>query len=253
MKRKCRENKWLLIGVFLLISLLLTLKPVEVHSETNLPPGIVAGDDQGIKIKNDGQYLVDVRDAAPGKKWSTKITIINIEKDVPYHLTMSVSKPTMIEGSLDLSEAIQMTLFYDGKEIYKGPLSGNNKTVNLQNKSAPLNLGTFKSGDTKMLEAQFELDGKSYTNRDFFKKNVVENIWYFKAVKTTLPDTNQPDQPDQPFLEKIVNKLRLPNTGEEWRNALLFSCVGLFLVLVSLLIIKHKKIERKSHQQNRKR
>ncbi|WP_348921918.1 hypothetical protein [Enterococcus rotai] len=252
MKRKYRENKWLWVGFLLLISLSLTLKPVEVNSESNLPPGIVAGDDQGIKIKNDGQYLVDIRDVAPGKKWSTKITIINIEEDIPYHLTMNVSKPTLIEGSLDLSEAIQMTLIYDGKTIYTGPLSGVSKTLNLQDKSAPLNLGTFKGGDTKMLEAQFELDGKSYTNRDFFKKNVVENSWQFKAVKTTLPDTKEPEQPDKPFLEKLVSKLRLPNTGEEWRNALLFSCIGLFLVLVSLLIIKHKKQEKKPYKQNKK-
>ncbi|WP_086315593.1 hypothetical protein A5821_003093 [Enterococcus sp. 7F3_DIV0205] len=251
MKRRRRGKKWLLAGAFLLLSLSLTLKPVEVHSESNLPPGIVAGDDQGIKIKNDGQYLVDIRDVAPGKKWSTKITIINIEKDIPYHLTMNISKPTIIEGSLDLSQAIQMTLIYEGKEVYKGPLSGVNKTQNLQDKTIPLNLGTFKGGDTRMLEAHFELDGKTYTNRDFFKKNVVENIWHFKAVKTTLPDTNDPDDPEKPFLEKLINKLRLPNTGEEWRNALLFSCVGLFLILVSLLIIKHKKQEKKTHREKK--
>ncbi|EOL49307.1 hypothetical protein [Enterococcus caccae] len=245
MKKGYWEYKWLLIGLFLLISLSLTLEPVEVNSESNLPPGMVVGDDQGIKIKNDGQYLVDIRDVAPGKKWSTKITIINIEKDTPYHLTMNISKPTMIEGTLDLSQEIQMTLIYEGKEVYKGPLSGVNKTVNLQDKSAPLSLGTFKSGDTKMLEAQFELDGKAYTNRDFFKKNSVENTWYFKAVKTTLPDTKEPDQPDRSLFEKIITRFRLPNTGEEWRNALLFSCVGLFLILVLLLIIKHKKMEKK--------
>ena len=249
MKKKYRGEKWILAGVILLISLSLTLKPVEVNSESNLPPGIVAGDDQGIKIKNDGQYLVDIRDVAPGKKWSTKITIINIEKDIPYLLTMNISKPTLVKGSLDLSKAIQMTLIYEGKEVYKGPLSGVNKTINLQDKSTPLNLGTFKGGDSKMLEAHFELDGKSYTNRDFFEKNVVENIWYFKAIKTILPDTSEPDQPEKPFLENLTSKLRLPNTGEEWRNALIFSCIGLFLILISLLIVKHKKQEKKPYRK----
>lgn len=244
MKRRRRKIKWLLASLFLLISLPLALKPVEASSESNLPPGIVAGDDQGIKIKNDGQYLVDIRDVAPGKKWSTKITIINIEKDIPYHLTMNISKPTMVNGSLDLSKAIQMTLMYEGKEVYKGPLSGINKTLNLQDTSTPLNLGTFKGGDTKMLEAHFELDGKAYTNRDFFEKNVVENIWHFKAVKTMLPNTLDPEKPEKPFLETLISKFKLPNTGEEWRNALLFSCIGLFLILISLLIIKHKKQEK---------
>ncbi|WP_206913063.1 hypothetical protein IGL98_000748 [Enterococcus sp. DIV0840] len=251
MKRRDRGEQWLLVWLFLLISLSLALKPIEVSSESNLPPGIVAGDDQGIKIKNDGQYLVEIQDVAPGKKWSTKITIINIEKDIPYLLTMNISKPTIVKGSLDLSKAIQMTLIYDDKEVYKGPLSGVNKMLNLQDQSTPLNLGTFKAGDTKMLEAHFELDGKSYTNRDFFEKNIVENIWYFKAIKTTLPDTSDPDQPEKPFIEKLISKLRLPNTGEEWRNALIFSCIGLFLILITLLIVKHKKQERKPRKKKR--
>ncbi|MBO0467148.1 hypothetical protein JZO73_06330 [Enterococcus plantarum] len=248
MERTFKEARWLVVGLYLLISLSLALNPIEVNSESNLPPGIVAGDDQGIKIKNDGQYLVDIRDVAPGKKWSTKITIINMEKDIPYHLTMQISKPTIVEGSLDLSKAIQMTLIYERKEVYKGPLSGVNKSLNLQDKSTPLNLGTFKSGDTKMLEAYFELDGKEYTNRDFFEKNVVENIWYFNAIKTTLPETKDPDDPEKPFIENILSKLKLPHTGEEWRNALIFSCIGLFLILISLLIIKHKKQEKKLHK-----
>lgn len=249
MKRKYGGEKWLFACLFLLISLSLTLKPVEANSESNLPPGIVAGDDQGIKIQNDGHYLIDIRDVAPGKKWSTKITIINIEKDIPYLLTMSIGKPTMVKGTLDLSKAIQMTLIYENKEVYKGPLSGVNKTLNLQDQSTPLNLGIFKGGDTKMLEAHFELDGKSYTNRDFFEKNVVENSWHFKAVKTILPDTSDPDQPEKTSSENLINKLRLPNTGEEWRNTLIFSCIGLFLLLISLLIGKHKKEEKKLHRK----
>lgn len=243
MKRRYRNKNWVMTVLFVLIGLLFILKPVEANSESNLPSGIVAGDDQGIKIKNDGQYLIDFRDVEPGKKWVTKITIINIEEDIPYHLTMSISKPTLIEGSLDLSQAIKMTLIYDGQERYKGPLSGVTKTVNLQDKSTPLNLGTFKGGDTKMLEAHFELDGKMYTNRDFFKKNIVENIWYFKAVKNKLPDTKEPDEQDKPLAEKLMSKIKFPRTGEEWRNAMIFSCIGLFLILVFLLILKHKKQE----------
>ncbi|MFD1902038.1 hypothetical protein GQR36_22125 [Enterococcus termitis] len=83
---------------------------------------------------------------------------------------MVSSKPTLIEGSLDLSKAIQMSLLFDGKEIYSGPLSGISKTVNLQDKTNPLDLGIFKGGDTHQLEAKFELDYQTYTNKDFFKK-----------------------------------------------------------------------------------
>lgn len=230
----------------LLMSLSFVFKSVEASSESDLPSGIIAGDDKGIKIKNDGDYLIDIQDVAPGRKWSTKITITNIEKKIPYHLTMHVSEATINDGPLDLSQAIQMTLIYDGKEVYKGPLSGVSKAMNLQDKSAPLNLGVFKGGDTRMLEAQFELDGKTYTNEDFLKKNSAYNTWHFKAIRAILPDTAGLDQQEKPFLENLKSKLRLPRTGEEWGEALLFSCVGLFLVLVSLLIFKHKKLEGKS-------
>ncbi|WP_207695709.1 hypothetical protein DOK67_0001593 [Enterococcus sp. DIV0212c] len=245
-------SKRIVIGIVLLICLSIMPDFAEAKAYSDLPSGIVVGDDQGIKIDNDGQYLVDIRDVAPGKKWSTKITIINMEKDSPYRLTMSVSKPTLVKGSLDLSKAIQLTLIYEEKEIYKGPLSGINETMNLQDKLTPLELGLFRSGDTKMLEANFELDGKKYTNKDFSQKNIVEMIWKFKAVKTTLPDTGEPEKPDHSFVDKIINKFRLPNTGEDWRNALLFSCIGLFLILIILLIIKHKKSENNKSKKKKK-
>ncbi|MBO0471168.1 hypothetical protein JZO66_11485 [Enterococcus sp. DIV0242_7C1] len=242
MKNQHRGKGKLLIGLILIFSLLIAFKPVEARGESALPSGMVVGDDQGIKVNSDGKYLIDIRDVAPGKKWSTKITIINVEKDIPYQLTMTSSKPTLIEGNLDLSKAIQMSLFLDGKEVYQGPLSGVSKARNLQDKANPLNLGIYKGGDTHLLEAKFELDGKSYTNRDFFKKNVVENIWNFKAVKTELPDTKGPDKPKN-IIDTVKDRLSFPKTGEQWREALLFMCIGLFLILIVLLILKHKKNE----------
>lgn len=215
-----------IITMVLLVFMYLSIAqlPVEASDDSSLPSGMVIGDDEGIKVDSNGKYFVNIQDVAPGKKWSTKMTIINVEKDSPYQLTMSVSKPTLIKGSLDLSKAIQMTLIYDNQEVYKGPLSGISGTINLQDSSNPLDLGVFKSGDTRMLEAQFELDGKTYTNRDFFEKNVVENVWRFKAVKTVLPTTNSSVPSNKPF------KLKLPQTGEEWRSTLIFTCLGLFLL-----------------------
>lgn len=72
MKRRYRNKNWVMTVLFVLIGLLFILKPVEANSESNLPSGIVAGDDQGIKIKNDGQYLIDFRDVEPGKNGSQK-------------------------------------------------------------------------------------------------------------------------------------------------------------------------------------
>lgn len=215
----------------------------EVATASTLPSGMVVGDDQGIQVQSDGAYLVDVRDVEPGKKWETKITAINLERDIPYHLTMYVSKPTLIQGNLDLSEAIQMRMVYDGKEVYNGPLSGKSSLINLQNKQAPLDLGVFESGQTRTLEVYFELDGEKYTNKDFVVKNVVENIWYFKAVKATkTPGKTLPSTGGNSIVDQI--KGLLPSTGEEWSYALLFICIGLFLIVSSLLILKHRNQSR---------
>lgn len=164
-------------GMILLVLILDVLfAPVTVQAtmESALPSGVVVGDDQGIKVKSDGEYLIDIRDVAPGKKWVRKITLTNLEKDIPYQLTMSVSVTTKLEGTLDLSQAIQMTLYFEGDKVYEGPLSGISASTNLQDPLNPLDLGAFKSGDSKMLEAHFELDGKKYTNQDFLKKMLLK-------------------------------------------------------------------------------
>jgi len=241
LRKNIRLNKRVIIGFFLSLSLLFTPLLVEATSATVLPSGIVIGDSDGIKVSHDGDYLIHITDVEPGKKWTTKITMINMERDIPYQLSMYITPPTLVKGSLDLSKAIQMTLIYEGETVYQGPLSGNSSSSNLQNELTPLNLGIFKSGDIRMLEAVFELDGSLYTNRDFFEKNIVENIWHFKAVKTSLPDTTNPSG------DAIIKKpsFRLPQTGEEWRNALIYACIGLFIVLLTLLIVKYRVDQKK--------
>lgn len=210
-------------------------------SYSKLPPSMVVGDDEGIKVTSDGDYLIDVRNVEPGKKWQKKITLINLEKGVAYRLSMHISKPTLIEGQLDLSKAIQMTLLYEGKEVYQGPLAGVTQSVNLQDELHPLDLGIFKSGDSRMLEARFELDGEKYTNSDFFTKNSVENSWHFKAIKAAVPDGKEIDKNVPTILG-----LRLPQTGEEWSKALLYFCLGLLLLLVAILIINYQYNQRKT-------
>lgn len=242
MRTACRGrriNRMLILA--LVISWFIPIYSVSAADTISLPPRMVVGDDQGVKVQTDGSYFVEVHDVEPGKKWSTKITLINLEKEIPYRLTLHVKAPKLVEGTLDLSQEIQMTLIYENQIIYEGPLSGISEKKNLQDTSEPIDLGLFKSGETRMLEAQFELDGKKYTNRDFFQKNVMENEWIFKAVKTGLPDTESPDDPNLSIVDKIKRKLQLPQTGEEWENALLYFCLGLFLLLVGMLIIRYKQ------------
>ncbi|MFD2305357.1 hypothetical protein [Enterococcus termitis] len=238
-----------IVGNVLFILIIFTLFcPVFAKAES-LPSGMVIGDDKAFKVQADGKYLIEINDIMPGKQWETTINFLNVEKDTSYLVTFYSSQPDFIEGSINLAEAVQMRLVYDGKELYKGPLSGKSDTVNLQNKAQPLNLGVLVSGETKVLKVYFELDGNKYGNSEFFEKNVVENVWYFSAVKATLPSTGTDDSDEeQTFVDQIKELLRLPSTGEEWKNALLIMSLGLCCIVLFLLIIKHRYLQKKKNE-----
>lgn len=209
--------------------------PVAVRAqEVQLPPGIVIGDDKGIHVNHEGEYLVDIRDILPGKKWKTTIHLMNVERDEPYVLTLQI-KPPVVHGPIDFSKAIAMKLDYDGKTIYEGTVAGTGNQIDLQKK--PYSLGVYRSGDSHVLQVSFVMDD-TYTVQDFQEKSVTENVWVFRAEKAKI------DSPSS-----SIFKGRLPRTGEEWRDFLLYSCLGLFLLLIVLLLIK-KEME-KIKQRNK--
>lgn len=224
------KNKLLLL-LILLPSFILFAQPMRTFAQ-DLPPGMVVGDEKGIHANKDGEYFVKVDDVMPGQNWHKNITLLNMEKDVPYQLTMLISPPK-VSGSLDLSEAIQMKLTYQGKVVYEGPASGKSKGINLQNK--PLELGVFKSGDSRALEVDYSLSSK-YTKKDFEMKNKMENTWTFYAVKSKEPV--KPVDPTKPKGNKIFGLL--PLTGEDVRQMMIMLCIGMLVVLIFLLIWKKK-------------
>lgn len=201
-----------------------------------LPPGMVIGDDKGIDVKENGKYLMEVNDVTPGKRWKTEVTMLNIEKDIPYALSMKIYPPD-VSGPIDFSKAISMKLTYDGEVMYQGPLSGVSDKVNLQ--KTYLDLGVLSSGQSKGLTVELEMDS-SYTENDFMVKSVMENIWEFRAVKIKSPIV-----PVKPPIKKPGIIGVLPQTGEEWRNTLIGICLGLFLVMTILLILKKRREERR--------
>lgn len=235
-------KKRVLLFEVLILSLLFVVGMTIVEAAVRpivkqLPPGMVIGDDKGIDVKEDGKYLIEVNDVAPGKRWKTEITMLNIEKDVPYALSMKIYPPE-VSGPIDFSKAIGMKLTYGKEVLYDGPLSGVSDKVNLQ--KTYLDLGTLSSGDSKGLTVELEMDS-SYTENDFMVKSVTENIWEFRAVKTEKPI--EPGK--KPPIKKPGIIGLLPQTGEEWRNTLIGICLGLFLLMSILLILKKRREERR--------
>lgn len=230
------HKRWVQLFCLLLFGLITVgLKPNDVLGQ-ELPKGMVIGDDQGIKAQKNGEYLMEVTDVMPGKSWHTTISIVNMEKGIPYRLTMLISPPE-VSGNLDLSNSIQMTLTYQNEQIYQGPISGVSSKLDLQR--TPLDLGVFQAGDSRALEVDLSISGK-YTNQDFAVKNVMDNVWTFYAVSTTEPTSDSTTDPLTPKPHGIF-----PSTGEAIKQSMIFLCLGLFIILIVLLIGKSKRKENK--------
>ncbi|EOH95036.1 hypothetical protein UAW_02115 [Enterococcus haemoperoxidus ATCC BAA-382] len=226
------HKKWVQIFSLLFFGLIVVGYPPNQALAQELPKGMVVGDDQGIVAKKNGEYLMEVREVMPGKKWHTTISMVNMEKGIPYRLTMLISPPE-VSGNLDLSKSIQMTLTYQNKQVYKGPISGVSSKLDLQR--TPLDLGVFQAGDSRALEVDFSLSGE-YTNQDFAVKNVMDNIWTFYAVTTTEPSSGS-------ITDSLTPKQHglFPSTGEAMKQGMIFLCLGLFIILIVLLIGKAKR------------
>lgn len=225
------------ITIFLAVCILF-INPVCSFAST-LPAGFLIGDEQGIKVEKNGKYFIEVNDVMPGKKWTKKISLVNLEEKDTYSLTMGISTPR-IEGKIDLSKEIDMELIYDGKTVYKGPLLGINNQMNLQKDL--LDLGSFTPGTSRTLIANFSVSSE-LTETDFSVKNMVDIDWTFYAIKTQ----NEVPGSSTPKTGSSTPKTGMfPNTGEEIKRMLLFFCIGLYFILTAILIFKKQHDQKKT-------
>lgn len=224
-----RKRTLFILSIMVLFLSVFSLAVPEKAIAEKLPDGIVIGDEQGLKARKNGDYFVNVTDVLPGKKWTKQISLLNIEEDSSYTLTMLVSSP-VTSGSLDLSKALQMTIRYEGETLYEGPASGQNANQNLQ--VTPLYLGVFNGGDSRSLEVDYSLSDR-YTNQDFVRKNSMDNVWTFYAIKT--PDGSSVKDKNSSFSVGM-----LPRTGEELKRAMVFFSIGIALVLLVILFLRKK-------------
>lgn len=229
--------------LFLLALFFFALYPYSSTSAANhvLSEGMVIGDDQGIHVKANGEYLMDLRDILPGETYDVTISMMNVdEKGAPYELFFWVDPAIQIEGPIHFDQALSMTIDYDGKPLYNGIVAGTG-TPNLQEKE--ISLGTFKAGESRAMKVHMKMDS-SYTNEDFIQKSVTENVWHFRAIRkdeptnpsTTEPPTSSGEEPDGG--KKPV--IKFPQTGEEWRDTLLYLSIGILLI-VGVILFWHRK------------
>lgn len=195
-------------------------------SAEKLPDGVMIGDESGLDANRNGEYLVHLTNVMPGKKWEKTISMMNMEKNSTFALSMQISPP-VVSGPLDLSKEIHMTLEYDGKQIYDGPASGISSNEDLQ--AERFQLGTFNSGDSRALKVTYEMSGE-YTNEDFAEKSIMDNVWTFYAIKAQDSSTNTP--------KKNTSGI-LPQTGDIQKSMILI-CLALFVILIILFVWKSR-------------
>lgn len=235
---KQQKNRfWFLLCLFFFF-----LTPAgNVSASQQLPEGIVIGDDKGITVQPDGTYLMDIRGILPGDSYDVTISLMNVdEKGQPYELFFWIDPPKQIEGPINFAEALSMTMTYQDQTIYNGIVAGTG-TPNLQKEE--YSLGIYRPGDSKALKVAMRMDSK-YTKEDFIIKSVTENVWHFRAIRKdepTNPSTTEP--PTSSGEESGGGKkpvIKFPQTGEEWRDTLLYLSIGILLI-VGVILFWHRK------------
>lgn len=259
-KRRKHRDK-VLWGLFLLC-LFICLMPVSALAAASLPDSVVIGDNDGIQVESDGEYLMEIDDILPGQSFEKTISIMNIDENGdPFELFFWIDPPKQIEGPINFAEVMSMDIDYQEKTIFEGKVSGIGN-INLQKEE--YSLGIFKAGDSRALKVFMKMD-KNLTAKDYETRSVTENVWHFRAIRkdeptnpTTEPtdstdDSGNPVNPTKPGgsgggTDGKKPLIRFPQTGEEWRDMLIYSCIGMLFVVIALLLLRHSYQERKKQK-----
>ncbi|MGG7177879.1 LPXTG cell wall anchor domain-containing protein [Clostridium paraputrificum] len=159
--------------VVLTVSLLLIL--TNRGAAIGLPPPDVKliGNANGLVSIPENEHFLEGNGMVPGDV-VRRTMIIENKYEEPYELFLRTERLTEKE-KYDLLEKLNLTITYNGKTIYFGPVSGEDKL------EKDISLGIFNPGESKVLIGNVELDGKSTGNEYKNKYGKVE--WIFTAVR----------------------------------------------------------------------
>lgn len=260
----------IVIGIFSLFALF--SGSLMVEAAKTLPPGMVIGDSEGMYATSEGEYYIDLVDILPGEVYEKEITIRSLDLEDPFSLGM-LAEEIDSSGSVDWKNHITLTLVLDGKEIYHGPLLGDDSRDWTK---TPLELGVCKYGTDKLMKATFTIDS-ALTNEDLRSQSTLNFTWTFVGTKdqptepttstepssstepsgttepsiSTEPSTSYSGKRDLPITNQgkggsggssglTSSGKRLPQTGEQLMYQFLS---GLLLVLIALFLWKKRREE----------
>lgn len=223
------------LKIFILfISLLLGITTNGVAAE--LPPSNIRIDKTGIHFiytKDNSDIFLEKKGMLPGDSVSGTLTVENNLKE-PFEVFMKAER-VGAQQKVDLCQVLDLSINYDGKNIYHGTVSGENGLRN------NISLGTVKPGEKKLLNAKVILDGKATDNK--YKNKKVDIDWIFTAIGTDSPDKVMSTKEESHEgglgndISNTINNVKniLPRTGYVGICGYGLACVligiGIFLVI----------------------
>jgi len=114
---------------------------------TDLPPGVLIGDQNAIKVSVDGTYFIDAGELQAGDVITKRLAILNTE---PYAYDIGMTAEPLDEtGPLHLLDEVRCTLKLDGTVIYDGRVRGDDGINMIRD---TLKLGNYQSGQQHTLD-----------------------------------------------------------------------------------------------------
>ncbi|MDR3314402.1 MAG: LPXTG cell wall anchor domain-containing protein [Oscillospiraceae bacterium] len=150
-----------------------------------LPAGFLIGDQDGISVSADGEYIINAVGLMPGDVLTKTITIRDLSEGLATTLTL-YAEPLETSGPVDLLNAIHLTLELVDKsgqktQLYNGRVRGDEDTNMIQN---ALQLGVYNTGDQAALNVRLVLDETIVPDEEV---SVAEIKWIFNAVRAVPP------------------------------------------------------------------
>jgi len=210
----------MIVAVCMLSAVAISGTTVRVSAAaTDLPAGVLIGDQEGIKVSVDGEYFIDWVGLEAGDTLTKTLTIRNLE---PYAYKISMAAEPMEEtGPLSLLKEVDVQLVLDGQELYNGRVKGDEGVNMILN---ALSLGEYTTNQSRTLQINMKVS-------DDMKKHywTVSEAWFkwnFYAARAE------------------DGKLDGPKTGEIVTYALYGLCSVILLAGTALVVVKKKQKEK---------
>jgi hypothetical protein len=185
-----------------------------------LSPGILIGDESGLRVDSDGKYFIEAGNLKAGDVITKHLHIHNTE---PYSFKIAMTATPLDEtGPLKLLDEVNCKLALGGKTLYDGRVRGDDGVNMILNS---LNLGTFKSGDQRTLD--ITLTANPEMKRHYGADSEAFYDWNFYAVRA-------------------VGSEEGPKTGEIVKDSLYFLLPAILLTSgIALYAKRHREASAK--------